>query len=265
MDAVTSSCISKLHISFEPDGQVNSLPDQIADKISQLIIDRDLHRGDKLPNEYELANQFNVGRSTIREAIKILTVRNCVEIKRGKGTFIREPFKIAEDPLGFSNAKDQLTLAKDLIEIRMRLEPWIAALAAQRIQQDEAEKLQDLCNQVKEKILSGEDHFEADIHFHTFLASCTHNQAMPELIQAITYCIAIFTKFRSKDLLESTIKTHQGVVDAVISRDTMAAYKEMSRHVTDNIPALHAIAVRQKRHDIMDELERIKKNSVIML
>ena len=64
------------------------LPEQVSEQIANLITDRALHAGDKLPNEFEMAEQLGVGRGTIREAVKILVSRNVVEIKRGRGTFV---------------------------------------------------------------------------------------------------------------------------------------------------------------------------------
>lgn len=64
------------------------LPQQVAEQIMNLIMDRELKSGDKLPNEFEMAQQLSVGRGTIREAVKILVSRNVLEIKRGRGTFV---------------------------------------------------------------------------------------------------------------------------------------------------------------------------------
>ena len=64
----------------------STLPERVADQISQLIIDRQLTTDDKLPNEFELATQLNVGRGTVREAVKLLVARNVLVIRRGKGT-----------------------------------------------------------------------------------------------------------------------------------------------------------------------------------
>ena len=64
------------------------LPERGADQITQLRISRNLKSGDKLPNEFELGTLLNVGRGTVREAVKILVARNILVIKRGKGTFI---------------------------------------------------------------------------------------------------------------------------------------------------------------------------------
>ena len=60
-----------------------SLSERVAQQISDLIKERNIGVGDKLPNEFELAESLNVGRGTIREAVKILVARNCLEIRRG--------------------------------------------------------------------------------------------------------------------------------------------------------------------------------------
>ena len=65
-----------------------SLSEKVANQISDLIKERNIGIGDKLPNEFELAESLNVGRGTIREAVKLLVARNCLEIRRGKGTFV---------------------------------------------------------------------------------------------------------------------------------------------------------------------------------
>ncbi len=66
------------------------LPQIIADKIIDLIESKELLPGDRLPSEQELMKELNVGRGTIREAIKSLVSRNIVEIRRGVGTFVAE-------------------------------------------------------------------------------------------------------------------------------------------------------------------------------
>ena len=124
-----------------------SLGEQVSEQIAQLIIDNNWEIGDKLPNEFELANMLNVGRSTIREAIKALTSRNILEIRRGAGTFISQKRGIVDDPLGLAFVKDKLKLATDLLEVRFMIEPRIAAIAAIKATDEEIEKILLLINQ----------------------------------------------------------------------------------------------------------------------
>ena len=66
----------------------SGLPEQIADKIIQLILDEHLEQGDRLPKEAVLVERLGAGRSTVREAMKLLQSRNIVRIKQGSGTYV---------------------------------------------------------------------------------------------------------------------------------------------------------------------------------
>ncbi len=82
------------------------LAEQTAEHIVKYIMEQELSDGDKLPNEFELAQSIGVGRSTVREAMKILVSRNVVEIRRGAGTFVAEQMGVAEDPLGLAFVRE---------------------------------------------------------------------------------------------------------------------------------------------------------------
>ena len=160
-----------------------SLPEQVAAQINQLIIDQNIGPEQKLPNEFELAECLNVGRGTIREAVKLLVARNCLEVRRGKGTFVVEKTGQIEDPLGFAYVKDKITLAEDLMELRLRVEPWAAQLAAQRITDEEMPELQARCEEVTRIIRSGEDHGAADKAFHAYIAQCYYRDHAGDHLQ----------------------------------------------------------------------------------
>ena len=101
------------------------LTDKVADDIVRTIIGRELKPGDKLPNEFELASKLGVGRSTVREAIKILVSRNVVEIRRGAGTFVSAHSGVSEDPLGLQFLDDCIRVATDLLQLRFLIEPRV--------------------------------------------------------------------------------------------------------------------------------------------
>ena len=223
------------------DNRTSSLAEQVADQINQVIIDQNINAGEKLPNEFELAARLNVGRGTIREAVKLLVARNCLEIRRGKGTFVVEKPGQIEDPLGFAYVKDKITLAVDLMELRLQLEPWVAQLAAQRIEESEKEPLRLLCQQMEHKIRTGEDHGPADKEFHAYIARCTHNSVITEIMPVITYSIEMFTKFKAPKLLEDTIRTHWQITDAICANDPKKAYDAMYEHVEENRESIEIV------------------------
>jgi len=233
------------------DNRTSSLAEQVADQINQVIIDQNINAGEKLPNEFELAARLNVGRGTIREAVKLLVARNCLEIRRGKGTFVVEKPGQIEDPLGFAYVKDKITLAVDLMELRLQLEPWVAQLAAQRIEENEKDTLRQLCEQVEHKIRSGEDHGPADKEFHAYIARCTHNSVITEIMPVITYGIDMFTKFKAPKLLEDTIRTHGLIAEGICANDPQKAYDSMYEHVAqnrENIEIVRRMSESEKEH-----------------
>ena len=211
-----------------------SLSERVARQISDLIKERNIGAGDKLPNEFELAESLNVGRGTIREAVKLLVARNCLEIRRGKGTYVTEELGRVNDPLGFEYIADKVKLAEELYEIRAQLEPWIASLAARRIREEEKEELQRRRAAVEERILTGEDHGEADTAFHHYIARCTHNDVLSELLSIVTYSVQLFTRFRDPEILLRTIETHRAIADAICANDEAAACNSMLRHIESN-------------------------------
>ncbi|MBQ5521725.1 MAG: FadR family transcriptional regulator, partial [Oscillospiraceae bacterium] len=143
-----------------------TLPERVADQIRQLIIDRHMENGDQLPNEFELAQQLNVSRGSVREAVKLLVARNVLELRRGKGTFIADNTGVVDDPFGFAYLEDEPRLANELMDIRRQLEPWIAAKAAEQANDQDIAELRVLQYKVEELIQSGQDHLAADQQLH---------------------------------------------------------------------------------------------------
>ena len=105
------------------------LGSQIEDSLMEYILNEPVAIGEKLPNEFELAEKFGVGRSTIREAVKSLVSKGVLEVRRGSGTYVVSTSSLEEDPLGLGRFEDKYHLALELFEVRLMLEPEIAALA----------------------------------------------------------------------------------------------------------------------------------------
>ena len=94
-----------------------SLSEQAADEILDMItIKKQFKVGDKLPNETELSSILNVSRTTLREAIKMLVLKDIVEIKRGKGTFVKSD---EVDNFTLSDLKGHSSDLADLLEMRL--------------------------------------------------------------------------------------------------------------------------------------------------
>ena len=121
-----------------------TLGEKTAEKLLDMIHERGYTAGDKLPTEMELCQLLGAGRNTVREALRILVSRNIVTIRQGAGTFISEKNGIPDDPLGFAMMEDRRKLTRDLLQIRVMLEPPIAALAAQNADEEDIKKLEEI-------------------------------------------------------------------------------------------------------------------------
>lgn len=109
-----------------------TLSQRIAERIIKYILDENLQPGDKLPNETVMCERLNVGRSSLREAMRALASRNVITIRQGSGSYVSATPGMIDDPFGLTFVEDKQKMIKDLMEIRFLIEPSIAAMAAIR-------------------------------------------------------------------------------------------------------------------------------------
>jgi DNA-binding FadR family transcriptional regulator len=208
------------------------LVETVAEQLISHIIDNDLPPKAKLPNEFMLSKMLNVGRSTSREAVKVLVSRNILEVKQGAGTFIVErKLGVSSDPLGLMFIKDKRKLLGDLLEVRMMIEPRISSLAALAASDEDIATIQLLAQQVENLILSDQDHAQVDIDLHMKIAESSGNSVLPNLLPVIQQAIALFSNITHPKLRTATIESHQAIVSAISSRNPIAASDAMTLHI----------------------------------
>lgn len=210
------------------------LVEQTQDQIFRYILDTPLEIGTKLPNEFELGEKFGVGRSTIREAVKLLVSRGILKVKQGSGTYVVNTNPIDMDPLGLRMVEDKMALALDLVNVRMILEPGIAEMAALNATDEDIEKLRFLCDQAEKKIGYGDSYIQDDIAFNTCVAECSKNKVVEQLILIIDTAVLKFVNVAHKKLTQETIMTHRAVLDAIVEHDPVGARSAMTMHMTFN-------------------------------
>lgn len=223
------------------------LAEQIAERLKEYIISQDLQAGDKLPTENTLTERMNVGRSTIREAIKLLASRNILEVRHGAGTFVSENVGVSDDPLGLSFIRDKQKLSRDLLEVRMIIEPPIAALAAKNATDEDIAELERLYNEVERLILAGESYLEMDMLFHQKIAEASKNLVVPNLSPLINQAVDLFTSRTGRKLTQETIETHRSVLEAIRAHDGVWAQDAMVLHLIYNRNYLRQIEQEERR------------------
>lgn len=214
--------------------QTKTLAEQVADGIMNLIQETPYKTGDKLPTEKELCESTGAGRNTVREALKILASRNVIEIRQGAGTFVSEKQGIPDDPLGFSMVNDHVKLTKDLLQVRIMLEPQIAALAAQCAKEHEIKELEEILEEMEAAMKKREDYSELDTKFHTKIAQCTHNIVMENLLPVIGKGVAVFAKEVAQTEYDRTWISHRKIFCYIRDHKPFEAEMEMQYHLLYN-------------------------------
>ncbi|MGT2964506.1 FadR/GntR family transcriptional regulator [Streptococcus acidominimus] len=214
------------------------LVEKTADRLLELILERGYVVGDKLPNEYELAQDLEVGRSTIREAVRSLATRNILEVRQGSGTYISSKKGVSEDPLGFSLVRDRIKLTTDLFELRYLLEPRIAERVAQFASDEDIARLEEVVDAIEDAVHRGDEaHLELDVQFHSMLAEMSGNIAMMSLIPVINQSIHLINEnYTNRQMKSESLKAHRNILSAIQNRHPVAAYDSMIAHI---------VAVRQ--------------------
>lgn len=210
------------------------LSSKLSEELLNYIRSENLKPGDRLPNESILAKKMGVGRSSIREAMKLLASRNIVTIRQGSGTYISQTPGMVDDPLGFSFIADKQKLAQDSLEVRFLLEPAIASLAAQNASEEDIALLRRLCQKVEDLVRLGQDHTQKDIEFHTAIALSSKNVVVPRLIPVINSAIPLLIELTGNTLKQETIDTHRALTDAIAAHNAAAAHDAMYLHLVYN-------------------------------
>lgn len=227
-----------------------SLGAQVEDALMAYILDTPVRVGEKLPNEFELGQMFQAGRSTIREAVKSLVTKGILEVRRGDGTYVKSHCTLAEDPLGLSRLNDKYKLALELLDVRLILEPEIAASAATHATQEDKNELKTLCDEVETLCLQGDDHIARDIAFHTCIARCSQNRVMEMLVPIINTAVSTFATLTHSTLRQETVQTHRAITNAILAGDSVGARCAMVMHLTYNRQAI--VELWKKHRELQD-------------
>lgn len=210
------------------------LPERLSEQIIQLILKENLKQGDRLPKETVLVERLGAGRSSVREAMKLLQSRNIVRIRQGSGTYVATNPGVVDDPLGFTFIEDKQRLAQDLLEVRFMIEPQMAGMAAENATDAQIACIKELCDESQRLAEAGEDYSAADTAFHSAIAESCGNVVVPRLMAVLKSSVPLFIDVTGKKLVTETINTHRDIADAIAAHDSTAAHDAMYLHLVYN-------------------------------
>jgi GntR family transcriptional regulator, transcriptional repressor for pyruvate dehydrogenase complex len=214
--------------------QNSRLYEQIVLQIEESVQKGDLKVGDQLPAERELAEQFGVSRTAVREAVKALREKGIVEAFPGRGTFITDGtshgIRQSLDRMVKNGHPDGFTF---LVEVREILEPEIASLAAARAQEQDLAAMREAISVMDAARQDPDAYIEADLDFHLSLAEAAANPLILSLIDSI---VGILREqrigiFRVDGGPERGQYHHKRILHAIEHRDSRGAREAMKAHL----------------------------------
>jgi len=210
------------------------LYEQIVQQVEESIHKGAMKPGDQLPPERELAQQFGVSRTAVREAVKALREKGLVEAYPGRGTFIMDGTSYSmRQSLDRMLRVGQVEGSGFLAEVREVLEPEIAAMAATRSDAEDLASMREQVGIMDESRKDPEAFIEADLDFHLALAEAAANPIILSLIDSIVGLLREQRMgiFQVEGGPERGQYHHKKILEAIEHRDPVGAREAMKAHL----------------------------------
>ncbi len=215
--------------------KTNRISQNIVEQIRGAILAGELKIGDQLPSEKDFAKYFNVSKSSLREAYRVLEAYGLLEIRQGMsgGAFIKE--------VDFSTVKDSLANyfffqnpgLRDYTQIRTFIEPQVVKICAEKITPEDIEYLEKNVMAMEEEP-DGETFIsDLDIAFHKKLVDITGNKIISLIVEIVQTALINIKRIvhTDKEFLNMVCSDHKRIVDALREHDPQKASKAMLDHI----------------------------------
>ena len=216
--------------------QRTSVSDAIIAQITDLIERNVLKPGDRLPPERELCKRFQVGRSSLREALRSLSMMGLLDGRVGEGTFVCDKGQYVERALQWGFLLDGKKL-QDLSETRLMLESQNAYLAAERATPEDLAAIADALAGMAGGLADAGRFLASDLQFHLLIAQATHNSILYSLLETTRNYLQEWIKESLAEpslagpRAELSLAEHQQILAALQRRDAEAARQAMAAHI----------------------------------
>ena len=238
--------------------------EEVSNQIKKLIFDGVFKPGDKLPPETELAQQFNVGRQSIREAMRILELSGFLTIQKGGGggALIKDTISSTISELFLDAFQLEKISLEDLTIARFEIEKIVLKYAIENADASDIESLQENIRQSRERIENNLLAVDENIRFHKLLAKASKNHLFVIVVEAVTMAIRHFMsglepdpessdseKWYSENLMKSknTLAYHKSILQAVIEKKADQAIDILEKHLLEVKSRLQPLAGSQIR------------------
>ena len=226
-----------------------SITDEVVKRIQEQITSGKMKIGEKLPVEGEMQKAFGVGRSTVREAVRVLVAMGLVEMRTGLGAFVKNIHEPSDAAIEDWMVENEERLV-DLMDIRSLVESRAVELAIERGTPEEIEQIAEIHKAFEEAC---SEHnvvklAKLDEEFHKAIAKASKNVYLIRLLKVIAGGLRDFRAqtFSHEKFMINALKPHAAVVDGLRRKDVKKAVDAMRMHMERS---LHDLRVARRAHD----------------
>lgn len=205
-------------------------------RIKDMIANRELVPGQRLPREVDLAAQLGLSRNSLREAVRALTLIRVLETRQGDGTYVTSlSSRLLLESVSFVTHLLSDAQMLEIWEVRRLLEPAATALAAARMTKAEQMRLKECLDRFG-NAATVEETMQADEDFHRHIAACSGNtvlESVLETMSARTLRVRTWRKAVDRDHWRAALDEHLPIYDAILGRDPELARAASAMHVAE--------------------------------
>lgn len=236
---VASSPSSEASTSAFRKRRIEKVAETLAREIVHDIVQRDLPVGSVLPNEAEMFETYGVGRTTVREALRLLEVNGLITIKTGPkgGPIVAQASSVEFAKTASLYFHVSRATFAELVEARIMVEPMMASLAARRHSSETERALRESLDLTRQAIEEGDDklYIAQASNFHGIIAGLSGNRVLDFFGGALKHIYyervweALIDKPRRPEVLDA----HTAVTDAIVAGDADLAHRLMTEHMDE--------------------------------
>lgn len=208
----------------------------VAEQLTEMIVSGEVKPGERLSSVQQLAEDFNVGRSAIREALSALKAMGYIEIRQGEGTFVKKiDIDVTNQMIPRILEKDDI---RQLFEIRKFNETGAASLAAEHRTAEDLIEMEKCLLEMKQTEGDGGLGENADIKFHMAIVKASKNDMLYRLMTTVSETMQESMRearqlflYSNEEKMKKLYDEHYAIYLAIKNKDSKAAYEKMLEHI----------------------------------
>jgi DNA-binding FadR family transcriptional regulator len=211
--------------------------EEVSDSIKELILNGTLKVGDRLPSETELAQQFNVGRQTIREALRLMELSGFITIQRGGGggSIIKDTMLRRIGDLFADAFRMRRVTLEGLTQARLEIERVVLEHVLANADQADLNLLRENVTQAQATIDAGRMASDHNFDFHILLAKASKNEVFAIVVESI---MSVHMELLSRvgadlEISRNVVRAHRALLQAIEDHDRPQALRLLEEHVLD--------------------------------